>query len=403
MKLGNKHLRFLIAAAIAVAAVAAQAVGVDVQAFTVTHSDVLTGVSMLAVGNLEAVLASLDKVEAGFGSFKASQIELADRMLKLEQKGSMRGGDGFEAPLVQGIGAMVVKELEGNRELLDKTRSVRLVIKAAGDPVTTASGRNILTGGVGVPTGRVLGLQYGVPQRPAASASAIEYSRFTGTQGAAAQQAAEGDAKAAVRPDHGLIVQSALTVAGYAKLSRQALNDRVALARAVETTLRRSVDTALDAALYGGATGFVGGIEGLATAYTSLVYQTMADAVSEGVATMQLAGFNPDVVALSPSDWLAVVVKKGTANDHYLSGNYLGAMPQEMRGLRVVLSPSVDAGKALLMDSSHVELLVVDDFSVELAYDGNDFTKNLVTMLGELRAIPIFLTTGAARLITPKA
>lgn len=89
--------------------------------------------------------------------------------------------------------------------------------------------------------------------------------------------------------------------------------------------------------------------------------------------------------------------------DHYLSGNYLGAMPQEMRGLRVVLSPSVAAGKALLIDSSHFELLVVDDFSVEIAYDGNDFTKNLVTMLGELRAIPIFLTTGAARLITPKA
>lgn len=38
----------------------------------------------------------------------------------------------------------------------------------------------------------------------------------------------------------------------------------------------------------------------------------------------------------------------------------------------------------------------------ELMVD-NDFTKNLVTMLGELRAIPIFLTVGAARLITPKA
>lgn len=61
------------------------------------------------------------------------------------------------------------------------------------------------------------------------------------------------------------------------------------------------------------------------------------------------------------------------------------------------------AGKALLIDSTHFELLVVDDVSVEVAYDGNDFTKNLVTMLGELRAIPIFLTVGAARLITPKA
>ena len=67
------------------------------------------------------------------------------------------------------------------------------------------------------------------------------------------------------------------------------------------------------------------------------------------------------------------------------------------------LSPSVDAGKALLIDTAHVELLIVDGFNIEVAYDGNDFTKNLVTMLGEMRVIPIFMTTGAARLITPKA
>jgi len=74
-----------------------------------------------------------------------------------------------------------------------------------------------------------------------------------------------------------------------------------------------------------------------------------------------------------------------------------------MRGLRVVLSPSVDAGKALLMDSSHSELLVVDDFSIEVAYAGDDFTSNLATVLGECRVIPVYRTTGSARLITPKA
>ncbi len=165
----------------------------------------------------------------------------------------------------------------------------------------------------------------------------------------------------------------------------------------------RSVQTALDVALTTGATGFAGGFSGLATAYTSLVYQTMADAVSEGVATMQTAGFNPDVVAISPADWLAIVVKKGTANDHYLSGSYLGTMPMEMRGLRVVPSPTVAAGKALLMDSSHSELLAVEGFSVEVAYSGDDFTKNLITVLGEMRVIPVFRTAGSMRLVTPKA
>lgn len=108
------------------------------------------------------------------------------------------------------------------------------------------------------------------------------------------------------------------------------------------------------------------------------------------------------VVVLNPADWLVVTTATGT-DGHYLGGSYLGTMPMEMRGLRVSLSPSVDAGKALLIDTAHVELLIVDGFNIEVAYDGNDFTKNLVTMLGEMRVIPIFMTTGAARLITPKA
>jgi hypothetical protein len=73
----------------------------------------------------------------------------------------------------------------------------------------------------------------------------------------------------------------------------------------------------------------------------------------------------------------------------------------EMRGLRVLLSPSVDAGKALLMDTAHVELLVVDGFVVEAAYADDDFSKNLISLRGETRVIPVFLSVGAARLITP--
>lgn len=68
----------------------------------------------------------------------------------------------------------------------------------------------------------------------------------------------------------------------------------------------------------------------------------------------------------NPTDWLAVTVEKGTANDHFLSGSYLGPLPTAMRALRVVLSPSVDAGKALVLDTAHSELLVVDGFSVEI-------------------------------------
>lgn len=365
--------------------------------------------------SLETILTSLDgvhqkitatsaKTAAELSRLSAEQREQAERIVSLEQRGSV-GHDASAGHPGASLGARVAAELIAQGDLLQKTGRLRLQIetKAATDPVGTSSGRMVAVGGAGAPMARALGIQYGLPRRQQGGLSAMEYSRYTGVQGAAAQQAAEGDAKAAVRPDHSIIAQQALTIAGYAKLSRQALTDAAQLRQAVEVTLQRSIDTALDVALSTGATNFAGGFVGLATAATSAVYTALPDAVSEGVATMQSAGFEPDVVFLNPQTWLSVCVARGTSNDHYLSGSYLGTLPPQLRGLRVLLSPTVAATKALVIDSRHVELLDVWPYSFEAAYSGDDFTSNLSTLRAEVRVLPVFLTVGAARFITPKA
>ena len=348
----------------------------------------------------ESLIKSLDAIEQKLNDSATERREMSDRLTQIEQKGTARH-DGTQSKATS-LGAQFIKSFEANRELFEKTRSVRLEIKAAADPITTSSGRTIVSGGVGGPGLNLIGLQNALTVRPAGGTSAVEYSRYVSQQGAAAVQATEGAAKAAVRPDHTLITQTALTVAGFCKMSRQALTDSAELRRAVDTTLARSVNTALDVALTTGATGFTGGFAALATASTSATYTSLVDAISEAVAAMQTAGFAPDTVALSPADWLAVTVMKDTSGQ-YLSGAYLGEMPAAMRGLKVILSPSVATGKALVMDSAHAELLAVDGFSIEVGYVGDDFTNNLCTILGELRAIPIFRSVGALRLVTPKA
>jgi hypothetical protein len=348
----------------------------------------------------DPILKSLDSIESNLQSYKSEQIELRDRVLELEQKRSVWGGDGNIK--AETIGDQFVKAFDANKELFQKTKSVRLEVKAAADAITTTSGRHLVSAGVGSPDAYLLGLQNALTVRASPATTAVEYSRFTGIQGAAAVQTAEGAAKAPVRPDHLLVTQTALTVAGYAKMSRQAMSDSAELRRAVDTTLARSVNLALDVALTTGGTGFAGGFVALATASTSLVYSSLIDAISEGVSAMQSAGFSPSTVALSPADWLAATVMKSTTGE-YLSGAFLGTLPAAMRGLKVVLSPTIAAGKALLIDSANVELLVVDAFTIEVAYSGDDFTNNLVTILGETRVIPVMRAVGAMRLITPKA
>ena len=301
------------------------------------------------------------------------------------------------------LGDAVWRNIEENRDLLGMAKSLRFEIKAAADPITTASAANIVSGGVGSPTSTALGVQNALRITPASGISSLQYSRFLALEGAATVQAGEGAAKAAVRPTFSLITQPALTVAGYTKLAKQALSDSNELRSAVDVTLVRSVAKALDAALMtGNVSPAFAGLLTLATAYTSLVYTAIPDAASEAVATMQEAGFEPDTIVLKPSDWLAVQTLKNAGGD-YLAGPFLSPLSENMRGLRVVLSPSMTAGKVMVLDSAHIELLTVDNFTVQAGFENDDFTKNISTLLGEKRVIPTFRATGAARLITPKA
>ena len=347
------------------------------------------------------ILQALESVETKLNNYKTDVCEVKDRMNQFEQKPSS-SFDGGIATKSAGLGNKVWKAMQENAELLQKTSQVRLEIKAAGDALTTGSARNIISGGVGAPAGMSLGVHHALPSRSIGAVSAFEYSKYLAIEGAAAQQAAEGDAKAAVRPTFSLITQPAITVAGYSKISKQALTDSNELKQAIDITLRRSIfkslDSILNTASWGGANGFLAH----ATAYTSLVYTGLADAASEGVAYMQEAGFIPDTVIMKPADWLAITTAKATGGE-YLSGAYLAPLPELLRGLKVVLSPTVTAGKVMLLDSSQCELLVVDDLTVEIGTDGSDFTTNVRTILGEIRVIPTFRAVGAARLITPKA
>ncbi len=348
----------------------------------------------------DQMLNAVEGVATKMESMKTEQAILADRLLQIEQRGGMMHHEGNTGTGTT-AGDLFIKQFEASKDLFGKTGSLRLEIKAATDLIGTSSGRTIISAGVGAPNGKFIGLQNALPTRPTAGTTVAEYSRFTGTQGLAAQQTTEGSAKAAVRPDHTLIQQSALQVAGYAKLSRQALNDSSELKSAIDLTLARSVSGSLNDVLTNGGTNFTGGFLALATASTSLVYTRLADAVSEAVADMQTAGFNPNCVAMSPGTWVLLMTAQDTMGG-YLSGNYMAPLPTELRGLRVELSPGITAGSALVMDTTHSELLIVNDFSVEVGYVNDDMIKNQVTILGEARVIPVFRTAGSAKLVTPK-
>ncbi len=350
------------------------------------------------MNDLMTAIAPLEKIML---SISTKQREQADEILNLKQRATAPGpefsGNG------KSIGAQVWEGMQSNRDLLAKTKSLRFEIKAATDLITTANVGKIASAGLALPLGTPLGIQTALPTRPLSGISTLEYSQYTGVQGAAAVQTVEGELKAAIRPDFTSIQQGAITIAGFTKLSKQSLNDSNELGMAVDVTLQRSIALALDSMLMNGSiTPAFGGFNTLGTSYTSLVYTSLADAASEAVATMQEAGFVPNVVAFRPSDFLGVQLAK-TSTGEYLAGPYLQPLPELLRGLKVVLSPNVPTGKVVVMDAAHAELLIVDDLTIEIGYVNDDFTKNIATILGEIRVIPTFRAAGSVRVITPKA
>ncbi|MBA2659927.1 MAG: phage major capsid protein [Nitrosospira sp.] len=326
----------------------------------------------------------------------------SDEILEMKQRASAPVPEEFSRN-GQSIGVQVWEGMQSNSDLLAKTKSLRLEIKAASDLITTADVGKIASGGLTLPIGAVLGIQIGLPRRALSGISTLEYSRYTGVQGGAAVQEGEGETKAPIRPDFTVIQQGAITIAGFTKLSKQSLSDSAELKMAVDVTLQRGIALALDDMLMNGSAAPVfGGFNTLGIGYTSLVYTNLADAASEAVATMQEAGFQPNVVAFRPSDFLGVQLAK-TSTGEYLAGPYLQPLPELLRGLRVVLSPNVPSGKVMVADTAHLEMLIVDDLTIEIGYVNDDFTNNIATILGEIRVIPTLRAVGSVRVITPKA
>lgn len=301
------------------------------------------------------------------------------------------------------LGDLAVKEFNANKDIFEKSKNVRLELKAATDPVTTGDARIVQTGEMGMAgSAAPLGLQNALVSRQAIGVSALEYSRYKGIEGAAGVQAAEGDAKSPVRPDWELVSETAKTIAGYTVLSRQAVADQIMLRNAVNVSLARSIADKLDYVLWNGVAGGFAGYKTLATTHQSATFTILPDAISESVALMQVAGYAPDCVALHPTTWTDILTARGTSNDQYFSGNYLGVQEMSLRGLRVVISASVPVGEALLLDSTQSELLIVQYPSLELGYSGDQFTRNLITALLETRVIPVFKASGSAIIVKTK-
>lgn len=205
---------------------------------------------------------------------------------------------------------------------------------------------------------------------------------------------------ATIVPEGGLKPESSLqfskkidtthVIAHTMKATRQILSDAPQLASYMNNRLIRGLKVKEDAEILRG-TGANDGLLGLvpqATAYaapTTIAGATRVDQLRLAMLQASLAEYNPSGIVINPIDWAAIELAKD-ANNQYLIGNARGTLTPTLWGLPVVATQAMAPGE-FLVGAFDLAAQIFDqwDARVEIGYVGDDFQRNMITVLAEER------------------
>lgn len=363
---------------------------------------------------IEVIMKSLDKIEENLGNFATKaeieaklgtvsadtksaldaigtqQREIADRLLMVEQKGTQQSEPEAKQ---EGWGDQLVKSDKYRDFIGGATQKMRLEVKntLVGSDTNVAPDRK-----PGIVSGAVapLTLEAFLNSVPTTS-NAVEFTKENAFTNNAAE-AAEGSAKAESSLTWTLVNMPISTVAHYLRISRQLAGDNAALAAYVENRLKYGVNRKVETQLVSGD-GTAPNISGILDAgnYTAHGY---ADAnlgttlkklvlIRKMMADCWAAGYPADGILLNPADWATIEIDLiTTAAGQQLYSVTEGGQPR-LFGVPVIQSVGMTAdnvavgafGQAYTIYNREGVVVEMSDS------DGDNFTKNLITIRAERR------------------
>lgn len=217
----------------------------------------------------------------------------------------------------------------------------------------------------------------------------------------AAGMTAEGAAK--TQTDFDMVERREVSrkITDFIKVSKEALDDISYLASEINQELVELIELKLDEQILSGDNtgqnlkGILTYAPAFSVAGTSLA--TAGGGVDQAnnfdvlrAAAWQIANsgkgkFLPNYILLNPIDAAKMDMTKLT-DGQYVIPPFVSAGGQTVYGLRVIENVGVTAGDFLVGDFSKSVLGIREEITINIGYENDDFTKNLVTILGEMRA-----------------
>jgi HK97 family phage major capsid protein len=233
------------------------------------------------------------------------------------------------------------------------------------------------------------------------NSNAIQYVQETGfTNAAATVSETAGSTKPQSDLQFALQTSNVTTIAHWVQATRQILDDVPQLQSYINGRLQYGLGFVEDNQLLNGA-GTGTDLNGIYTAATAMTDQgivsspTKIDVLRAAILQATLANLPATGIVLHPQDWFTIETAKDS-QARYLVGDPQNRIQPRLWGLPVVETLAMTAGN-LLVGSFEMGAQIFDrmDARVEISTeDGNNFIKNLVTILCEERLALAIYNTG---------
>ena len=291
-------------------------------------------------------------------------------------------------------GAKIVDMKEACRQSAGYKKTLNLVVDTKAAPVVASTSVAPHVGGVVDntlsvdPKAQTVIRQYS--NVAPANGRSLTYAEFVPGEGDAAW-VPEGGLKPSMDADLAEKTITAGKVALTVKLTEETLTDLPQLVAEIRAEIINRIGLAEEEGILNG-TGEGGQIKGVATDMPGFslgtfkiekanTYDVIVAAYTQVVSVSNMA-YRPNVVLMNPIDYAQMQLTKDV-NGQYLRPFQVG--DELIPGLRVEASTAIKQGDIVLGDFNYLNIRDVWALSITFGWENDDFTKNLVTMIGEKR------------------
>jgi HK97 family phage major capsid protein len=308
------------------------------------------------------------------------------------------------------LGSAVVKQIAENLEAAKSRSGFAFEVKAEGDVTEANSWDGVialteLDTEVDRKPRQVVLLRNLINSRPAANKNIVYIQQTTQ---AVAGMTAEAGAKNQTEVAWEEVNVTMKKVTAFIKVSMEMLDDLVFVAGEINSELVMAIEDKVEDGILNG-TGLGENLKGMlefavnfdANGFVT-TFANLTDVIAVAAAQVENAKLRATHVILNPTDVLALRLTKTSTGEY----TYPVFITDSVTGLPVVVNLQVvsttwmEQGTFLVGDLSQSNLRVRKGISISVGRDGDDFTRNMVTILAETRCVHYIKANKAAGFVT---